>query len=272
MKTPSRPVLDSILTMIAGALVLFGCDDPAKDSPTGERFDVGIYTGAGAFGESVKASFAVVRNSGFTCDSIDLDDLGDNSIELYSAILFPGGDTRLYSDLVGPVGRGVIRSFIADGGGYIGFGAGGAFAVADSGSWPGIGLINGSTRYPSDRIIPNPYYGITEITQARSSGPVTRADRYQTLYYGGPEFFPSNEAELSVDYHYTITGTTAALSGSYGLGRFWVAGFQPEIEEGNSRDATTFGDDLADLDSEWDLIEAALDYTVGIGVSEVDQR
>lgn len=239
-----------------------GCSDPTDSTDLGPQFDVGIYTGPGAFGESVKACFAAVRVAGFTCDTLTLNEISDVKMGRFAAILFAGGDAHFYSDAIGPVGRGHIRNYVADGGGYIGFGAGGAFAASDSGTWPGVGVIPGTTRYPSERIVSNPYYGIVEIRRAPSYRDVAKAETYQTLYQGGPEFFPTNAFGLTVDYLYGQVGTAAAVGNEYGLGNVWVAGFQPEIEEGNPRDSTSFGDDLADIDTEWDLIEAALQNVV----------
>ncbi len=248
--------------LLIGTALIVACDDSAKPAKPETLFDVGIYTGDGAFSQSVKACFAVVRFAGFTCDTLRLEEIADSKLQRFAVILFPGGDAHLYSDLVGPVGRGYIRSYVADGGGYIGFGAGGAFAASDSGNWPGIGIISGTTRYPSERVFPNPHYGMIEIERTPSPGIVARGLRYQTLYRGGPEFFPANSSAFTVDYQYYGLGSAAVISGEYGYGHFWVSGFQPEFEEGNPRDGTTFGDDLADVDSEWELIQAALDNCV----------
>ncbi len=193
---------------------------------------------------------------------MSLEEITGANLGRFACLLFPAGDAHYYSELSGPVGRGNIRSYVASGGGFIGFGAGGAFAATDSGNWPGVGLIPGTTRYPSASIVPNPYYGMIEIEKGPSPGLVARGSRYQSMYRGGPEFFPTNERAVTVDYHYFEVGSAAAIGGEFGIGRFWVAGFQPEFEEGSARDGTNYGDDLSDIESEWELIDAALNTCI----------
>lgn len=247
--------------LILGVSVFGGCEDPDK-ADNGVLFDVGIYSGPGTHVESLKACFSAVKFAGFTCDTLTLNEISGSTIGRFAAILFPGGDAQLYSEALGPVGRGKVRRYVADGGGFIGFGGGGALAASDSGSWPGIGLMPGTSRYPSGRIVANPYRGGIEIERGSSPGLIAKGLRYQTLYNGGPEFFPVNSLNLTVDYIYYGVGSSAAVGGEYGFGQFWLTGFQPEFEEGSSRDGTTFGDDYADIDSEWELIEAALLHCV----------
>lgn len=251
-------LLLSLLTLLAS------CKDDPSSKFAGPIVEAGIYAGAGAFGESVKACFAVVNAAGFTSDTLREADLTETGLDRFGLIIFPGGDAHRYSDELGPVGRGYIRSYVSNGGGYIGLGAGGAFAVSDSGLWPGIGLIPATTRYPSDRIAPNPYYALVEIEAGPNPGPVARKERYKVLYNGGPEFFPENAIGVTVDYLYNRTGSAAVVGGEYGYGRIWVTGVQPEFEEGLLRDGTNYGDDLPDDDSEWELIEAAFDHCLSI--------
>jgi glutamine amidotransferase-like uncharacterized protein len=245
--------------------VINGCNDnPAGSGRNLTPMDVGVYSGEGAQRESIIACFSVVREARLTVDTLRLTDIFDGSVERFRLIVIPGGDCHRYSEAFGPVGRGEIRGYVQNGGGYIGFGSGGAIATSDSGIWPGIGIVSGGSEWPLPGLAPYPYYGMVSIDAAEHPGTIARRLHYNVLYNGGPAFHPVDPTELTVNYRYAQTGGIAALETRYGFGNVWVTGFQPEFEEGSPIDGTTFGDDLADNDSEWELIQLALNYCLGI--------
>lgn len=261
---------DSLIVGIVGILaglslhLVMGCvEDRTTPKGAGPPADVGVYGGDGTLDASVRASFAAVADAGFSSDTLTLADIVAGGLDRFRVVLIPGGDAHTYSTDFGPVGRSQLRQWVSSGGGYIGFGGGGAVAASDSGNWPGIGLVSGSALWPLSQIAPYPHLAMTEVVAPEHRGPVARRIRYQTLYYGGPEFRPTDPSRIFADYNYQLTGTPAALTAEYGFGRIWVAGFQPEIEEGSPRDSTDFGDDFQDPDSEWELIKAALEHCIG---------
>jgi len=234
-------------------------------TPVEADCDVGIWTGTGSFAPSVRATFEAVRVSGFTFDTLTTaelvgNDASEKTIYRYKAIIFPGGDQREYSEYLGSAGRAIIREYVADGGGYIGFGAGGGLAGADSLSWPGIGIIGASTDYPVVQIATPPAHTLTDVSRGENSGPIHGDNGYRSTYNGGPQFFPYTNYQLWTTYRYNVTGTASAMTGEYHAGRVFVTGFQPELEEGLMRDSTSFADEFPDPETEWDLIRRAIAY------------
>lgn len=252
----TRPTLT--LVALLSALQGEGCLDDPSPAPTGRK--IGVYSGVGADSASVRASIEALRWGGFEWDTLTEADLVGGGINRCRAILVPGGDQRRYSDYFGPVGRQNIRQFVAAGGGYIGLGAGGGLAASDSIDWPGVGLIYAATLFPVNQIVPWPGYGLTPIVHSGDSETLTWGDRLNSLYFGGPEFFPLGASRDRVVYRYGVNGGVAAIRTEYGLGHVFAAGFQPEFEEGSMRDSVAFADNLYDPESDWDLIKAAARY------------
>ena len=147
-------------------------------------------------------------------------------------------------------------------------GLGGGSAIADSVTYPsieghftGIGLFNGIASWPIDLIVAYPNYTLTTILLNNDIHPVGRGglNHYETLYRDGPQFLVY-DFSVNVIYNYITTGTPAGIAFTYSQGRVFLAGFQPEFEENDSRDSTDFGQELHDSDSEWDIIERAVKF------------
>jgi len=135
--------------------------------------------------------------------------------------------------------------------------------IADSvtGIYPGIGLFDGVASWPIDLIVAYPNYTLTTIQLNDDTHPIGRESQnhYEALYRDGPQFL-SLDYNVSVVYNYITAGTPAAIAFTYSQGRVFLAGFQPEFEENDSRDSTDFGQELHDPDSEWDIIERAVKF------------
>jgi len=254
---PARKSLASPFLLIL-LIVGIGCGpDPSReDEPS---IDVGVYIGEGVFAPSVRASIEAIR-ANYSFDTLTAEDLVNGGIYRFRAVLMPGGDQHIYSDYFGPVARSIIREYVRVGGGYIGFGAGGGLAASDSIDWPGIGLIAAVTAYPLHQIAPPPFYVLTDVVRGDYPGPIEGALFYRTLYYSGPQFIPFRSENLWISYRYQVTGGVAAITAVFGAGHVFAAGFQPEFEEGSSRDSVDFADDLLDPESEWSLIREAVRY------------
>ncbi len=252
------------LLLILGVTLCFaGCSLGGKSKPVNRpKVDVGIFTGEGSFTPSVKACFAAVKTLNFTVDTLTEADLASGNFDRFGTLIIPAGDDHAYSSYLGPVGRGFIKQWVATGGGYIGFGGGGTLAMSDSIDWPGIGLIPGVAIWPVSQIVPWPYFNLTSLHIGTTPGPVRGLNSYMSLYYGGPEFYPTNAQDLYVPYLYDVTGGVAAVTARSGMGHVFVTGFQPEFEEGSMRDSTNFADNLTDPESEWDLIGEAIRYCI----------
>ena len=252
-----KPFIFTFLTLIS----ITSCDDPTSGNQP-MTADVAIYTDVGSWDTSVIACMSMLDSSGFTFDTIGIDEILSDRLNEYLILLLPGGNPRDITSGLGPVGRSRIRSFVSSGGGFIGLGGGSALADSSSGIWPGIGLFNGQASWPIETIAVPPHYAITDIELADPYHPVglEGPTHYQTLYYGGPQFLMSNPLEVDVIFNYVATGNPAAIAFEYRGGRVFLAGFQPEIEENDDRDGVDFGDDLTDPDSEWDMLEKAVKF------------
>lgn len=250
--TKSILVFSLILTFSSGC-------DKVQPVNSGEGIVAGIYTGPGVWDPSVRAMFAALRSFGLPVDSVSASMIVHGDLSRFIMVVFPGGDPHRYSEDLGPIGRGEMRLFVARGGGFLGVGGGAAVADSDSGDWPGLKLFAGDADWPIDVIRPHPEYTLTHVDLFDPQHPIAHAvrDRYYTLYRWGPEF---GFHAADVIFAYEITGSPAAVAFEYGTGRVFLAGFHPEIEENSDRDSTDFGSELDDPESEWELLQSAVQY------------
>ncbi len=241
-------------------LFISGCEDPSSAS-SDYVADVALYSEVDSLDASVIAAKCAIEFYGYSVGLIGIVEILDDKLDGFNVVLFPGGDTREIISTLGPVGRMKVKSFVASGGGFIGFGGGSAIADSNSGFWPGIGLFNGIADYPLNVIAVPPDYAITTIQLGNPFHPITRDNpsHYQTLYFGGPQFV-NLEPDIDVLFNYAVTGNPAAIAFEYQRGRIFLAGFQPEIEEDDDRDSTDFGQELSDADSEWEMIKRAVEF------------
>ena len=227
--------------------------------------DIGIFSGEGAWEESVTALEGAFTEMDFSFELFDVSYLLSENLLRYKSIVLPGGDPRTYSTSLGNIGRKYLRSYVEYGGYFIGFGGGAAVADADSGIWAGIGFFDGDAVWPVDRIAPHPEYTLTEIVLSKSDHELAFGgrNRYVTLYRWGPEFHIRNHFGVEIVYSYELTGTAALITGTFGSGVVVLCGCNIEFEENSMRDGTDFGSELQDPESEWDLLERIVEYGLG---------
>jgi len=75
---------------------------------------------------------------------------------------------------------------------------------------------------------------------------------------------PDTSAEVTVVAGYNATDQPAMLAFNYDSGRVFLVGTHPEIKEDSDRDGVTFGDELGDQGSDWDLMKRAAVWCLGI--------
>ncbi len=252
----------SSLMWILFLIFAVGCDDDVLPADT-VYVDVAVYTDVGIWDVSVTASIAALRFIGFSVDTIGIGGILNDRLGGFRAVLFPGGDPLVISGSVGKVGCMKIKSYVASGGGFIGFGGGAAIADSGNSLRHGIGLFRGSARCPVEEIAIPPNYTMTSIRLMNPEHPVgyKGLTSYLTLYHGGPQFEVS-AAVADVIYNFETTNSVAAIAFQYSGGRVFLTGFQPEIEENDDRDSTDFGKELHDTESEWDIIHRAVRYCI----------
>ncbi len=211
-----------------------------------------IYKGDGSCPEGCsEASAEVAIKAGFKPRFVGPSDLDSNSSEADVARLFqdarvwiqPGGVAVTAFYTMTPELRESIRSFVASGGGYVGFCAGAFMATQRIGSsrYAGLGILPGFTA---------PYYlspvrpGLDYSLPVLSWGSLRR----QVFFEGGPYFYGfRDQAESVASYD---SGYSAAVRALFGRGRVFVSGPHPEApliwtEEDGVRDPDGVDQDLA---------------------------
>ncbi len=246
---------------------LLSCDESGIGDPLKWK-GIALYTGSGTWDESVTALDAALTSYDYQMERIGLDLVLNGGLHGHPILVVPGGDPVEISQTLGAVGRSKIEQFVASGGGYIGCGGGATVAGFSSDERViGIGLFNGETRWSLDQISPYPNHTLTDIRLVNPFHYIGnegdgQVDYYSTLYRWGPEFIPLQDSEVDVIYHYEVTDSPACIAFTYRMGKVVLFGFQPEFEEGDDRDSTTFADDLNDSDSEWGILLRAVEYSV----------
>ena len=196
--------------------------------------------------------------------------------EKYAFIFISGGDANVYFNNLGMRGINKIRNFVAKGGAYLGICAG-AYLASDSVIWQGIeidaalSLFDGTAVGPLNEIIPWKNYIMTEIAVNRKNQ-ISKylAGGYSTLYYGGPAFYVHSGAKIdTVATWNSYQNAPAIINFEYKNGRVFLSGPHLEIEENSSRDGITFGEELYEPDSEWDILWAAVDWLMKREVSQM---
>lgn len=207
--------------------------------------DALVWGGAGACTDGcVEAAVHVTKLAGFDPMLVTPENFDPSLFEKAKVWVQPGGKSGAASNAMGAAKRAVIKKFIADGGGYVGFCAGAFLTTAKVGESrvAGLGIIPGRTRifrrakgYPSveKMITPN---GIKHH------------------YWEGGPWFSLSSAQLkniTVKSRYNTTNAINAVETTYGKGRISVSGTHPEAPQWWYDDA-----EIVDADG-LDNIEAA---------------
>ncbi len=238
--------------------------------------DVLIYAGVVAWGDGVLAFEKFLEFKGLTwyeCDGTYIEN--NNLIGSFDAIHFPGGNSGYYIDNINSVGLQNIRNFVSAGGGNIRICTGGYFAC-DRVIWEGttyehpLDLFNGVGYGAIDEIAPWPGYAMTTIN-INLTNPINQYEpsTEYTLYYGGAAYYPDERQEMNVIGTYELFNDDAAMINfEYGNGRVILIGPHPEIEEDSTRDGVSFGDNLEDIGTDWNLLWTCIDWLMSVPISE----
>lgn len=176
-----------------------------------------IYKGPGACEEGcAEAARDMAVMAGFETKFVGPTEAQASVFEGASLWIQPGGQSSTASKAMVPELKQNIKNFVAHGGGYVGFCAGGFLAtewIADRGV-QGLGLLAGTNAlYPekADAVI----FPITSLAGVR-----------QIYWEGGPYFLPP-AAGVEVMATYPNSAVASARS-MYGSGRVYVTGLHPE--------------------------------------------
>lgn len=251
-----RSVLVCVVVICSSSVVF--ADPPAT---SGKPVRVALYADGGAAKTKGPVAAVVESTPGFTVELVTAEQTREGKLKDYRIVIQPGGSGSAQAKALGEEGRAKLKSFVKDGGGYIGVCAG-AYLASRSYDW--------SLHILDAEVLDRAHW-------ARGTGDVqlkfspagkqffaTSADKI-TVYYGqGPLLAPGKDDKIP-DYEPLATyeteifskggampgvmkGTTAAARGSYGSGRVFC--FSPHPEKTESAEAK-------------DLFRKALRWTAG---------
>ena len=238
----------------------------------GKEADVALYSDRGASTTCVTATRNMFEWMGFEVEVIDAQYINDHSLGGFRIICFPGGDMYQYAQDITAAGKGKVRNFISDGGGYVGI-CGGAYFTGERVIWQGVQLpmsplaiFPGTTQGPIDAIAPYPDCIMCRINITDDDHPITQPDSANPwiMYCYGPKLLPNANADVDVLGVYDIGGQPAMIAFQYGSGRVFIIGTHPEIEEDSDRDGVSFGDEFDDHSSDWELMRRAAHWCLGV--------
>ena len=227
---------------------------------------IALYSGNGSWEESVEALKNMFNWMGQDAMLIDAKFINQKSLDNFNLICFPGGNMYQYSHDISSGGKEKIRTFIRDGGGYVGI-CGGAYFASEKVIWRGnrlpmtsLNLYSGTAQGPVDKIVPYPEYGMCQVNIEDVVHPIIEGEKSPMwmLYYWGPALIPADANKVTILARYDAANYPAMLCFQYGEGRVFLIGTHPEIEEDSDRDGVSWGDDLDDRGSDWNIMKKAV--------------
>jgi glutamine amidotransferase-like uncharacterized protein len=187
--------------------------------------DALVWGGPGACTDGcIDAAVYVTKLAGFDPMIVTPENFDPSLFETAKVWVQPGGKSGAASNAMGATNRAVIKKFIENGGGYVGFCAGAFLTTPKVGSTSvtGLGIIPGKTKvYRSARSYPSVEKMITP-----------EGIRYN-YWEGGPWFsFTSSQLKnVTVKSRYNTTNAINAVETTYGKGRISVSGTHPEAPQ-----------------------------------------
>lgn len=267
--TISRRSTILLLLAVSVALVIrYGVPDSASyesEAPDGEdrHMRAAVYDDEGAWNESVVALTRLLTWMNYTVETVDSAAINSGALDGFSLLCVPGGDMYQYSQSISAAGKRSIRSFVEDGGGYLGV-CGGAYFSLDTVVWRGrtlpmesLRLVPGTAVGPMDELAQYPEYAMTEVVymeQGRCSIEGLGESAWM-LYYWGPALMVEENPCVSILGVYAGNGLPAVVVSEKGSGRVALVGSHPEIEENDVRDGSMWGRRLDDRGSDWPMLE-----------------
>ncbi|MFW9836922.1 MAG: BPL-N domain-containing protein [Candidatus Thorarchaeota archaeon] len=226
--------------------------------------NIAIYNGNGVMGSSRIALTRMFEWMNATVEDITASQIIDGVLDDYDLLAIPGGSESTCSSELDSEGREKVISFVANGGSYFGICGGATFAVRY------IHLFNGfmgPVGEPGELI-----HMTTMHVNQSSKGPDLSdfSENFTTMYYGSQHFTPNPYEATSIHTiaTYDSNSEIGMVAFEYEAGTVFLSSPHPEYEEDSNRDDTTFGDDLTDPDSEWDLLLRVSKWLIDASVIE----
>ena len=217
------------------------------DDLTGVK--VAIYDGAGVMNSSHIALTRMFEWMNASVVNVTAPQILDDFLDDYDMLVIPGGsESTCLTELQLIEGINKIQDFVEKGGSYFGICGGATFGavIAD--------LFNGTMSPVNER---GDLIHMTTMNVSQSSTGPDLSDcpaSFTTMYYASQYFIPKVGTDVHIVATYDRNNQPGMIALEYGNGTVFLSSPHPEYEEDGGRDDTTFGDDLDDPDSEWDLL------------------
>ncbi len=211
---------------------------------------IGIYSGEGSWPESVEALQNFMDHYDFQWLEFSSDDLsGDQIFAEADMLIFPGGFAAEYRYAIKDHHK--IRSFIENGGLFVGICAG-AYYAASVFKWQNEAYDYPLNLFPGAAIGP-----LTGLHNWGDLAPLVLTQDYKAnadfdteieiYYYDGPYFKADSEDSIKVLASYSLNEEAAIIAGSLGTGHYLLLGPHPELGRFDSERSgpNTHGDEGA---------------------------
>jgi hypothetical protein len=199
-------------------------------------YDALVWGGPGACQDGcIEAALHVTKLAGFEPMLVTPENFDASLFETAKIWVQPGGKSGSASNAMGAANREIIKNFISNGGGYVGFCAGAFLATPKVGqtSVTGLGIIDGKTKVYRRA---NGYPSVEKM--------ITPEGIKYHYWEGGPwfSFTTSQLQKVTVKSRYNTTNGINAVETTYGKGRISVSGTHPEApqwwyDDGRIKDA-----------------------------------
>jgi len=110
-------------------LALMACS--SVNTPIAYSSSVALYSDHGVEPSCITATVNMFEWMGLSIQEVSSEEIRTGCLENFELVCFPGGDMYQYSQSLSTEGISRVRSFISDGGGYIGICGGGYFAAEE---------------------------------------------------------------------------------------------------------------------------------------------
>lgn len=239
-----RHAVHHFLTAIGALSPGFSADQitPGNRAPDVTR--VAVYDGAGNGGVGVpKVLEALTATPGFQGVRVSPEDIQAGVLGQFDVVMFTGGSGSGQAKAIGETGRAKVRSFVEQGGGYVGICAGSYLACAGF-PW-GLGILDARTKSPLwQRGKGMVKLELTTDGKAIFSSP---SGPFECLYAQGPILEPAGNDEIP-DYQVLslfrteiaenktpagiMVNSPAIVAGEFGKGKVLCFSPHPEQTEG----------------------------------------
>lgn len=210
-----------------------------------------VYKGPGSCPEDCSlASAHVAELAGFEVRYVGPQEINPNIFKDAKVYIQPGGVSNIVGDNMISSMKTALKNFIASGGGYVGFCAGGFFASLPHDGYKYLGIIAADS-------------DLAKIRPNTSQQWVTWKDGTKRSVYfeGGPYFIVPQNSNLTITSRYQ-DGRVAGVEGAFGKGRVSVVGHHPEAPEWWRTDSKLVDPD--GIEGDWQMAVQMIRWAAGL--------